>query len=153
MTRRQAHFFAAIAVAVLLAAPAGAAEALFEADMSGGQLVPPVDTPATGFVRAVLDTDTREINWLVTYRGLSGAATGFSFNGPALPGGNAGPLMSPLGSASSPILGGAVVSAARADMLLAGEVYVVVTTAMFPQGELRAQLTLVELEAGGGGED
>ena len=50
--------------------------AAFSTQMTGLNEVPPVVTPATGQVNAVLDKNTNLLRWQLSFTGLSGPATG-----------------------------------------------------------------------------
>jgi hypothetical protein len=141
-----------LSASAMLAAPGPAAladEALFEVDFTGAAMVPPVDTSATGFVRAVYNTETREIVWLVTFEGLSGPATAIRLHGPATAGENGDTVMTLGGNLASPIVGGSSLSVAAGDTLMAGLLYMVICTAAFPDGEIRVQFTNAEIEPAG----
>lgn len=136
-----------------LVPPALAETAVFEGAMAGAAVVPPVETAATGFFRAEYDTDNRETIWLVTYQGLSGPATAIRIHGPAAAGENGEIVLSFLGSLASPIIGGSTLSPEAGEAFLAGELYLVICTAAFPDGELRVQIMAPALEPEVGGEE
>ncbi len=143
------------AAAALVAAsqPSFAAEARVEAELRGANVVPPVETAGVGSVEAILNTETGEIIWFIDYRGLSGPVIAIRLHGPAAEGENAEALLTPTGAVARPILGGTSVSDALAEHFMAGLLYLVLTTAAHPEGELRAQLVVVEMDEGAGGED
>lgn len=118
--------------------------ATFTTQLTGMNEVPPVGTPASGRVDAVLNTDTGLFRWRLTYSGLSGPATAAHFHGPAPIGRNAGPSLSMTSPLQSPSQGRATLSAAQTADLLAGRWYANVHTANNPGGEIRGQMTLVE---------
>jgi hypothetical protein len=124
-------------------------EALFEVDFAGAAMVPPVDTAATGFVRAVYNTETREVVWLVTYEGLSGPVTAIRLHGPAAIGENGETIMTLGGSLIGPIVGGSTLSVAAGETMKAGLLYMVISTAAFPEGEIRVQFINAEIEPAG----
>ncbi len=141
-----------MAVPAMVAAPGPAAladEALFEVDFTGAAMVPPVDTAATGFVRAVYNTETREVVWLVTYAGLSGAVTSIRLHGPADAGETGDTIMTLGGNLASPIVGGSSLSVAAGDTLMAGLLYMVICTGAYPDGEIRVQFTNAEIDPAG----
>lgn len=118
--------------------------AAFSTQMTGMNEVPPVDTPATGRVVAVLDKNTRLLRWKLSFTGLHGAATAGHFHGPAAIGSNAGialTLHMPLTSAQE---GRATLTPAQAAALLAGKWYANVHSSAYPNGEIRGQLILRE---------
>ena len=112
----------------------------FSADLTGGQEVPPVTTPARGSTTATLDGST--LDYTVQFSGLSGPATGAHFHGPAAPGQNAGVQVN-IGQAglASPIKGRAQLTDQQVADLKAGRLYVNIHTARNPNGELRGQVT------------
>src|ERR1700751_4168589 len=69
---------------------ASAAMLSFKATMSGKDEVPPTTSTGSGDVLATLNTTTKQLNYTMTYMGLSGPATAAHFNGPAEAGQNAG---------------------------------------------------------------
>ena len=95
---------AAIAAAAILTFAAGAANAdaqKYVARLTGAAEVPSNAATAKGDITAMLDTDTSELTYTVTYSGLSGPATGAGFHGPA---GKAaeGPVVSAAASPAGP---------------------------------------------------
>lgn len=113
----------------------------FTTQLRGGNEVPPADSTATGQVEAVLNKDTKELRWKMTYEGLSGPATGAHFHGPAKMGANAGVVVPFAGPVTSPMSGQATLTAAQVADLTAGLWYANVHTAKFPGGEIRGQMT------------
>lgn len=109
------------------------------ARLSGAAEVPPVSTQAEGDFEGRFDPATRTLRYKITYKGLSGPATGAHIHGPAMPGQNAGVVV-PFQSAASPISGEAMLTEAQAADLTAGKLYVNVHTAANPNGEVRGQL-------------
>jgi hypothetical protein len=118
--------------------------AAFSTQMTGMNEVPPVNTPATGRVDAVLDKNTRLLRWKLTFTGLSGTPTGGHFHGPAAIGANAGIALPFKGTVQSPLQGQATLTAAQAAELLAGKWYVNIHTTAHPNGEIRGQMILRE---------
>jgi hypothetical protein len=142
--------------AVAFAAAPGwalADEAHLEGELAGSNVVPPVASSGVGTIEAVLNTESNEIVWFIDYRQLSGPVTAIRLHGPAAAGENAETLVSPSAATGRPILGGTTVTSAVAEHLMEGLVYLVLATAAFPEGELRAQLIVASIEAGGGGDD
>ncbi len=102
---------------------------------------PGVTSAASGFASLRLSPDGTVAIASVTTTSLSGPATALNLRGPAGPG-QTGPVLSNL-LASSPQSDGSYVwqlPAAAVSTLKAGNVYVSVTTAANPAGELRGQL-------------
>jgi hypothetical protein len=137
------HLRGAIVVCVLALASiaAQAATVNLQATLKGSNEVPPVTGVATGMLTATLDTTTNELRYHVTFDGLTGAATGAHFHGPAAPGANGAPQipvkMSPI---VSPIVGTATLTPEQAKYLLAGKLYFNIHTAANPDGEIRGQV-------------
>lgn len=130
-----------------------AGEAHLEGALAGANVVPPVATSGIGTVEAVLDTESNEIVWYVDYRDLSGPVTAIRLHGPAEAGANGEAVVTPSAALGRPILGGTTVTGAVAEHLLAGLVYLVVATAAFPEGELRAQMVVTSIDEGAGGDE
>ena len=107
--------------------------------LTGAQEVPPVATSATGTLDASYDKSSHKLSYTVTHSGLSGAATGAHFHGPAAPGTNTGVVL-PFANPASPIKGEATLTDAQAADLLAGRWYVNVHTAAHASGEIRSQV-------------
>jgi len=137
------HRQIAAAAAALFLAGAGIASAAtlhFTADLKGSSEVPANTTTGAGQVAATLDTVTNVFTYHVTYGGLTGPAVAAHFHGPALPGGDAAPVIT-MKSLPSPIDGTATLTAAQAADLEAGRWYFNVHTAEHKGGEIRGQLT------------
>ncbi len=131
---------AALAAALASGASAQAATMIFNAAMSGTSEVPPKTTQGKGDATAVLDTATKELQYTVTFSGLTGPATMAHIHGPAAPGANAGVVV-PLGNnPTSPIKGSATLTDQQVADLEAGKYYVNVHTSANPGGEIRGQL-------------
>jgi hypothetical protein len=127
-----------------LAGPALADTVVFNAMLDGQTEVPPKQTAGRGDATAVLDTDTRQLDYTVTFHDLTGPATMAHFHGPAAPGANAGVAV-PLGMApKSPIKGDVTLTPAQVTDLMAGRWYVNVHTAANPKGEIRGQMILAK---------
>ena len=121
-----------------------AASQSFSVTLTGGQQVPPVNTPATGTAQLTYDPTTRVLTWNVTCSELSGPATMAHFHGPAAPGKNAPPViwLSPKGSSvEMPIKGEATLTPEQAQQFSAGEWYINVHTQTHQAGEIRGQVT------------
>lgn len=118
--------------------------AAFSTQMTGLNLVPPVATPATGRVHAVLDKNTLLLRWKLSFSGLSGPATAGHFHGPAAIGANANIALPFKGPVKSPLQGQATLTPTQAADLLAGKWYVNIQTAAHPGGEIRGQVILRE---------
>lgn len=127
---------------VLLAGTTGAAMAetvTYRAELSGANEVPANDSGASGEAVAVYDTESRMLEWTVTYTGLSAPLIGAHFHGPAATSANAGVLV-PMKAGASAIEGSAELSEEQAGFLEQGAIYVNLHTEKFPGGELRGNL-------------
>ena len=138
---------ALVAASVLLAActtPVNpdTTKVAFRGTLSGSQEVPPVTSSGTGTLKATFDTQSRMLNWTVTYSGLSGPVVAGHFHGPALLGQNAGVALGFTGSLESPIKGTTTLTPAQAADFMSGKWYVNLHTAANKGGELRAQALL-----------
>lgn len=116
--------------------------AAFSTQLTGLNQVPPVATPATGRLDAVLDKNTRLFRWKLSFTSLSGPATAAHFHGPANVGANASIALPIKGPVRSPLEGRATLTPAQAADLLAVKWYVSIHTASHPGGEIRGQLIL-----------
>ena len=133
---------AALALAIPLTTPALAETISFEVALSGGNQVPPVDTAGNGVLSVQFDTDTLTLSWTVTYEDLTGPPTAAHLHGPVELGQNAGVAIGLQGDLASPIVGEATLSAAQADAILGGLLYLNIHTGAFPAGEIRGKLVL-----------
>ena len=113
----------------------------FTTQLLAANEVPPNDSRGSGSVDAVLNKDTNQFRWKVSYTGLTGAATAAHFHGPAAIGVNAGVVLPWPGPIHSPMEGSATLTAAQAADLLAGRWYANIHTAAHPGGEVRGQMT------------
>jgi hypothetical protein len=137
-------FFLAVILAVLwLAAPLGAtanAPFVFQTDMFGSNVVPPVQTGAWGFVRFFFNEDRTEADYTVDVKGLSdslvsGADLRFG------PPGVQGPVVRHLADGNFIVTSGRLrLNAAELADFVAGNYYVVLYTKEHPDGELRGQV-------------
>jgi hypothetical protein len=134
-----------VSILVLASVAAQAATVNLKATLKGTSEVPPNTSGGTGMLTATLDTTTNEFKYHVTFDGLTGAATGAHFHGPAAPGANGAPQipikMSPI---VSPIDGTATLTPEQAKDLLAGKLYLNIHTAANPGGEIRGQVMKVK---------
>jgi hypothetical protein len=114
--------------------------AAFKAVLSPAQAVPPAAGPAQGELVAVLNRNTGLLRWRLVYSGLSGPVRAAHFHSPAMGGEVAAPVISIGRSFSSPYEGRAMLTPRQRADLLAGQWYVNLRTARFPDGELRGQM-------------
>ena len=129
---------AALAAAVLLAAPALAASINLKADLKSSNEVPPVDSKGTGSVTATFDTASKQLSWKGSVTGLSGLATAAHFHS-AESGKNGAVVIA--GADQSAFEGSATLTDAQAEELMAGKWYVNIHTAANKAGEIRGQVT------------
>ncbi len=129
-----------IAASTLFSNGAVAAVIPLDAQLSGAQEVPAVQTAGKGQLQATLDTSTSLLRWKVTYGGLSGPVTAGHFHGPAGKADNAGVAVGFKSSMDSPIAGEATLSPAQMGELMDGKWYVNLHTAKYPKGEIRGQV-------------
>ncbi len=112
----------------------------YRATMNGKSEVPPTNSAGSGDVLATLNTDTKQLNYTMTYMGLTGPATAAHFHGPADAGQNAGVAV-PIGNnPPSPSKGTVTLTDAQMKDLEAGKWYANVHTADNKGGEIRGQL-------------
>ena len=117
--------------------------ATFTTHMSGGDAVPPADSPATGQLDALYDSSSGLLRWKAVWSGLRGSITAVQFRGPADSGQSAPPTIiwpAPFGATYE---GRATLTPQQARDLLSGRWYVNVSTTVYPSGELRGQLEQV----------
>lgn len=113
------------------------------ATADGAQETPPVTTSATGSVAGSYNKTTNLFSFTVNWTGLSGAASGMHFHGPALAGTPAGVAVAITGftiGAAGTFAGTATLTDAQELDLLAGKWYYNVHTPDHPGGEIRGQL-------------
>jgi hypothetical protein len=112
-----------------------------QANLQPSSEVPPHVSKGHGALKATFDTSTNELQWTVTYSGLTGPATMAHFHGPAPVGQNAKVQVPiPMDQLASPIKGEAKLTDAQANDLLGGQYYFNVHTAKNPGGEIRGQV-------------
>ncbi|RXH28997.1 CHRD domain-containing protein [Bradyrhizobium nanningense] len=124
---------------IVTAAPSRAEVVKLQADLKGGNEVPPNNSSGSGKAEAAFDTQTKVLTYTVTYADLTGPAMGAHFHGPSEAGKNAG-IALPFKTVQSPIQGSAALTDSQAADLLAGKWYANIHTAANPGGELRGQM-------------
>lgn len=135
----------AVTAFVLAVSPACARMIVLSATLDGQKQVPPVETAGKGTAEISYDADNRQLDWTVTYGGLSGPATAAHFHGPAGPGENAAPVISFKAPLASPASGSATLTEEQAKELLDGKFYINIHTAAHKDGEIRGQVTKAPL--------
>src|SRR5690349_20907110 len=117
--KKAGYWISTIAMAVGIGMTAASAETVtLKAELKGANEVPPNTSPASGKAEAKLDTSTKMLTWVVTYKDLTGPAVGAHFHGPAEPGKNAG-IVVPFKPTQSPIEGTATFNDSQISDLLA----------------------------------
>ncbi|TXK26460.1 CHRD domain-containing protein [Ottowia sp. GY511] len=114
--------------------------AAFRAVLNGHSAVPRTDSPAQGELVAVLNRKTGLLQWKLSFSGLSGPVRLGSFHSPGMSDEVAAPVVSLGRSVLSPSEGRAMLTPKQRSDLLAGQWYVNLTTARYPEGEVRGQL-------------
>lgn len=105
--------------------------------LTGRAAVPANDGSAFGQAQFTYDSDTRQLDYLVTYDGLVAAQV--EIHGPADASQN-GPALIPLPTPDSPVSGAVILSRAQGAELLAGKLYVDVHSMGYAKGEIRGQI-------------
>ena len=132
----------AVTLCVLASGTAFADTVALKADLEPSSEVPPRVSHGHGALNATLDTSTHQLQWTITYEGLSGPATAAHFHGPAPVGQNAKVQVPiPKSSLASPIKGKATLTEQQATDLTGGQWYFNIHTAQNPSGEIRGQIT------------
>jgi uncharacterized protein (TIGR03118 family) len=110
----------------------------------------PKPTTSTATAYGLFSLEGSNLNYSVTYKGLSGPPTGAHIHGPA-PSTNSAPVLqplNPLGTETSGVLSGSMtLTAPQLDALLNNKVYANIHTAANPSGEIRGQLIPINLKA------
>jgi hypothetical protein len=121
----------------------------FEALLSGANEVPPVPTDASGRAVMVLSEDQTTLYYRVTVSDIiSVTAAHIHVGAPGENGGVIFPLFTGSGTfdPDHPISGTLTLNAEQVSTLVAGNYYVNVHTTSYPDGEIRGQLELLEIE-------
>jgi Cu/Zn superoxide dismutase len=116
--------------------------------MTGSQQVPANSSTATGTVNVTYNKDTKNLTYTITWSGLTSAPTAMHFHGPAAAGANAAILIAVNGfpaTVAGSVTGSVNIASlpigtAEAD-LLAGKIYFNISTANYPAGEIRGQIS------------
>jgi Cu/Zn superoxide dismutase len=120
-------------------APVFAETVALKAALSAAAEVPATDSKGAGQGTFTYNTDTKQLRFTITYRGLTGPATAGHIHGPAAPGANAGVIV-PFAVPESPISGTATLTEGQAAALMAGQTYVNIHTDANKSGEIRGQI-------------
>lgn len=158
------------AILFAAAAPVAAAAAVWTADLSGENVVPPNASPGSGTVTVTYDEATQVMSFDIVYADLQSGPTNWRLHCCAGPGVNTSAaiiefdaviatsgnyvfsrnLTTGLTPGFVTSFGGGNDDAAIAALIAglnAGEAYFIIATAAFPGGEVRGQLALVPLPA------
>ena len=113
----------------------------FAAEMSAYEESAVTDSPAKGRIDFVLDRQTLKFTWKVTYDGLTSTPTGLKVHGPQVVGAEAAPLfdLAPKG-VRSPMEGEMEFTDGLVTYLVQDRLYVNLTTAKYPDGEIRSSI-------------
>ena len=138
----------AVAVTFGVALSSSAALALkipIQATLSGAGEVPANASPAHGIMQGTFDTDTKTLEWTVTYNGLNSEPIGAHFHGPVsylglTPEENAPIQVATPGNLASPFHGVAKIDDAQAKDLKDGRWYFNVHSKQYPAGEIRGPI-------------
>lgn len=112
------------------------------ANLDGTQEVPVTASLGTGTATITFDDVSNLLDWNISFSGLTGAATGAHFHGPAASGVNAGVQVNigTISGLTSPIIGSTTITGTQAADLLAGLWYINIHTTLFSGGEIRGQV-------------
>ena len=110
----------------------------FEAALDGSQVVPSTASSATGTALFSIDSDNNILAYNISISALEGTQTSAAIHGPANAGANA-PAVHTLVS-GSPKVGVWKYDESLEDELLSGEMYVSISTSLYPSGEVRGQI-------------
>jgi hypothetical protein len=113
----------------------------WSATLDGKSEVPATPSPGTGTAAVSYDEASKTLTWDIAYEGLTGEPKAAHFHGPAAPGANAG-VQVDIGKSglASPMQGTAQLTDQQAAGLKAGQWYINIHTAKYPDGEIRGQV-------------
>lgn len=113
----------------------------FCAALSPDEESAPTYSDARGQGRFTLRRADLSLTWKISFKHLSGNAVAANVHGPQRPGAEAGVLFALTPSMpQSPVTGQLVLNDGQVKYLLSGRMYVNITTAKHPAGELRGQV-------------
>lgn len=116
---------------------------------SGNQEVPAVTTNGTSTVTGTYRAASKELNYSISFTGLSANAMMMHFHGPAAPGAEAGVMVGITGfpaATSGNFSGTATLTPVQDSALLAGNMYLNIHTSTYPEGEVRAQIGVTRVD-------
>ena len=116
---------------------------VYNMQLSGNQEVPANTSPATASVKVMLDRTTGAVTVSGSFNNLTSNATVAHIHGPAAVGSNADvliPLIVP-SATSGTVSGSGTMDVTHMNDMIGGMTYVNIHSMMFPNGEIRAQIT------------
>ena len=128
--------FAASLLALSLS-PVQAETVSLVAHLFGSNAIPQNKSDAFGEAQFTYDSQTRQLDYYVTYDGAS--PTRIDIHGPAGPGENAMAIAN-FPVSESPVTGKTILTQDQANALLAGKVYVDLHSQTYGDGEIRGQI-------------
>ena len=133
--------FVSAASGVMFVPAASAATVHYHATLSGRSEIPKTESKGSGKLDATFDTQTKVLDYTLTFTGLSGPATAAHIHGPATRQQSAGVLY-PLGekNPTSPTKGSVTLTDEQVKILESSKLYANVHTAADPGGEIRGQI-------------
>lgn len=131
----------ALAASLVGVGTGASAQSVFTFGMDGAQAA--TASPATGTVTVTLNSSTGAVTVSGTFSGLLASASAAHIHGPAPPGAPAGIVVGLIvtGTTSGTITGGGTLTPAEVTDMLCGLHYVNLHSGMFPNGEIRGQVT------------
>jgi hypothetical protein len=110
----------------------------FVVALGGDQEVPPTGSLGTGTADLTLDRASNELDWRITYSGLSEPVTAVHFHSPTKRGSDA--EINIRDNLKSPVTGSTILTDAQEQQLLAGRWFVNIHTAACPNGEVLGRI-------------
>lgn len=109
-----------------------------ERQQASATALTPTGSAATGSFTGTYVSDTKQLTYKVRYSGMTPTSAHIHT---LTPGALAGPVTIPFASLTDPIEGTVTLTAAQADDLLNGRMYVNIHSAAFPAGEIRGNIS------------
>ena len=106
------------------------------ATITGAQQVPANNSAATGTFVGVYTASTKQLNYSVTFQGLTPTLAHIHIGAPGVK----GAVAIPFSSLASPIMGTVTLTADQADKLLTNNMYVNIHSSAYPDGEIRGDI-------------
>jgi hypothetical protein len=148
-------FMRAVVISVLLTLPGWSHAAIYSlfASLDGSQEVPATGSTGTGIGNMTYDDVSNQLNWNISFSGLTSGTTLAHFHGPAAPGVIASPVITipldaSLGMTSGTLIGMATLAnETQESELLSNLWYINIHTTNFGGGEIRGQVQVVPIPA------